>query len=342
MSDATLKVVEREGWSKSLPINKAIMKIGSSAFCDVQLSAPDISAVHLQVMAVPNLPSIRRVINIGSALEIRDHSGARAFERHATAEIHNGDEIQLGGYTLVFNLPQTSGQVLASRSIEASLDFQNPVLGLDKPLEGLLTVKNLESKKACQFQVTLAGLPDDCYSIDPVPLIYPGASEEVRVRLFHQTTYPEAGEQELVVTVAAPGSHAGETLVIRQNVWVTPVFDQAFEIADDRAVPEKAAVLARAPRAAAPISDPPATTASETHFAPQNPAPPARIQLPEDQLSADLKKQADSAPTVSPDPPPAPVELARAEETPSPQLPDSRNVARVKVVRNEVDEFWDQ
>jgi hypothetical protein len=91
---------------------------------------------------------------------------------------------------------------------------------------GVLTLKNAGEHSACQFRVDIEGLPADCFQIDPIPLMYSGAQEEVRIRIFHRILYPPAGLQTIVLKISAPESYSGEELIIRQDIYVTPVFSR--------------------------------------------------------------------------------------------------------------------
>ena len=69
--------------------------------------------------------------------------------------------------------------------------------------------------------------------VDPVPLLYPGAQEDVRVQLFHRKLYPAAGAQELIIVVSSPASYPGEQVIIRQGIYVNPVLEHTVKIIDD-------------------------------------------------------------------------------------------------------------
>lgn len=233
MSEASLKITELDGWGKIVPLDKSVIKIGSGSYCDVQLPSSDIAPLHLQVFYSSELPTSCRVVNLASPVEYRHRTKTELIGSLSTLDLHNGCRIRLGDYTIGFSLPLSGEVEEEPHSMAASLHFGDQVLRPDSPLEGLLTVKNLGNDKTCQFQVALAGLPADCYLIDPIPLIYPSAQEEVRVQLFHKTTYPTAGWKKITMTITAPASYPGEALIIEQEIYVTPIFDQKLEIFDD-------------------------------------------------------------------------------------------------------------
>jgi hypothetical protein len=262
MPDANLKIIERDGWAKSISLEKSITRIGSSSFSDIQLPVHGIFPVHLQIFYSPDLPSTCRLANLGDDLEIQSHLEQQTLPTYTTLDVQNGDEVYLAGYTLVFSLPNSGGQVQSTRFIEAALAFPDVILRPDSPLEGRLTVKNLGNQKAVQFNVSLSGLPEDCYIIDPIPLIYPSATEDVRIQLFHKNLYPEAGRQEILVTITAPASYLGEKLVLQQAIFVAPLYSQKIEIHDDTIVSKKPAPAAKIPeidsaKATAPVEPDP-------------------------------------------------------------------------------------
>jgi len=232
-----LKVTEVNGWSKVIDLKKAITRIGSAPTADIQLPSNSIAPLHLQILSDPDLPTGCRVVNMAGELEVWNNGSAFPFSPFATHNISDKDEIQLGEYRLAFSLPFSAAILRSSTSIEASLTFSDSLLQPGLPLDGLLLVKNTGGRDACQFQVTLSGLPEDCCRIDPIPLLYPGAQEEVRIRLFHNITYPPPGLHELLLAVNAPLDYPGEEFVIRQGIYVAPVFRQTLEVVDDLAPP---------------------------------------------------------------------------------------------------------
>jgi hypothetical protein len=230
-----VKIIEANGWAKVLPVNRAITLVGSAASNDVQLPSAQISPYQLQILYAPDLPSSCRVVNLGSDVVLQRNSVENTVSAFQSLDIFNGDELLLDDYRIIFHLPLTTASVQKSRSLEASLVLPETVLRPDSTLAGILRVKNAGNLQGVQFQVSLEGLPPDCYQIDPIPLMYPGAEEEVQVRLFHRTLSPSAGLHELLLTVNAPGDYMGETLEIRQGLYVTPVLKHELIILDSYA-----------------------------------------------------------------------------------------------------------
>jgi hypothetical protein len=239
-------ITEVNGWSKTLEVKKAITRIGNAPSVDVQIPSTSIAPLHLQILSNPELPTGCRVVNLASQLEIIHNGNVTPLEPYSTQDINDGDEIRLGEYRLTFQVPFSTAFMRTCKSIEATLNLTDTTLQPHLPLDGILTVKNVGEQDACQFQVSLSGLPEDCFHIDPIPLLYPGAQEDVRVRFFHQITYPQAGRRDLLITINAPDDYPGEELVIRQSLFVAPVFKQVMELLDD---------IALSPAPMAPIMD---------------------------------------------------------------------------------------
>jgi hypothetical protein len=230
-----VKIIEANGWAKVLPVNRAITRVGSASENDILLSDTQIAPFQLQILSAPELPSNCRVVNLNGELLLRRSGTESIISAFQTVDIFDSDEVILNDYRLIFSLPLVSAAAQKSRSIEASLLFPEAVLRSDSTLVGGLKVKNAGDQQGVQFQVSLEGLPADCYQIDPIPLMYPGAEEEVQVRIFHRTLSPTAGLHDLLLTVIAPADYPGEELNIRQRLYVAPVLKQDLIILDSYA-----------------------------------------------------------------------------------------------------------
>ncbi len=229
-----LIITEVNGWSKVLEISKAITRLGSASSVDIQLHSKDIAPLQLQILSNPDLPTGCRILNLVSErLEVKSNGASYPIPPYSTYDVNNGDEIQLGEYRVAFRLPLTTTLLRSSKIIQASLTFPDALLQPDLNLYGRLVIKNSGDRKACQFQAQLKGFPQDCFHIDPIPLLYPGAQEEVQVQLIHKITYPQSGLYDLLLSISAPEFYPGEEVVIKQGIFVAPVFRQEIEILDD-------------------------------------------------------------------------------------------------------------
>jgi hypothetical protein len=230
-----LIMTDRSGWSKLLKVEKTLTRIGAAATNDIQLKSKGIAPVHLQIIYSTDLPSKCQLVNLAAEIIVHTDEGMYQLPRLSTIEIRNGDEIELGEYRIALKIPLGAEPLLRSSVIDADLSFPDAVIRPDFSTIGHLTIKNIGSKSDCQFRVTLSGLPDDCYQIDPIPLMYPDAQEDVRVQLFHRKHYPPVGFHELRFSITSPGYYPGEVMIIKQGVYVVPVFDQGLELVDDMA-----------------------------------------------------------------------------------------------------------
>jgi hypothetical protein len=329
-----VKIIEANGWAKVVPINRAITRIGSSALNDVQIPSAQIAPNQLQILYSPDLPSSCRLINLSGDLLLYRNEMENAVSVFQTLDIFDGDEIVFDDYRLVFHLPLTSASVQKTGSIEAALVFPEAVLRPDSTLTGNLKVKNAGNQQGVQFQVKLEGLPVDCYQVDPIPLMYPGAEEEVQVRLFHRTLSPSAGMQELLVTVSAPADYQGEVLIIRQGLYVAPVLKHELIIHDSYAaagpLPDHVADQA------VPLTPSYAVAGALSSISPTDPG--SGFISP----TGKIRQEDSSSPTAAAE---ASHDASRAPSTPtpnpsvSPVEPDQR---KVKVVRTQGADYWDE
>jgi len=89
--------------------------------------------------------------------------------------------------------------------------------------------------------VTVDGIPDDCYKLDPIPMLHPGGQEEIAFNLFHRKTKPPAGELDITLTITAPKSYPGEEFKLKHRLLIAPDYSQSLEIVDDLTQPGKSA-----------------------------------------------------------------------------------------------------
>lgn len=252
-----LTIVDQSGWKKPVKLVRSVTRIGSAPANDVQINAPSIAPFQLQVMHVNEAPSLCRVLNLGIPITVRTPLGDRALAVYETVDVSDGDELALDVYRIIFRLPVSSGVLSSSTHIEVTLQMDEAVLRPHMLTLGRLVLKNIGDRPASQFQVAVSGLPADCFRIDPIPLLYPGAQEEVRIQFLHRIHAPPAGVVQVTLAVSAPASYPGEQVVLRQGLFVTPVLSHQLILQDDMPVPA-------APTEAEPIAP--------LEFAP--PAPP--------------------------------------------------------------------
>jgi hypothetical protein len=309
-----LTILEENGFKKQFEIEKAVTRIGSASANDVQLRSDLVSPFHLQILHTREAPDRCKVVNLATeAATVIRNGQEHSLSPYAADEISAGDELRLKGFRIQFELPMTSGVISTSSQISAALILPEPVMRPNTTLVGRITLKNQGDQHSCQFQIEISGLPEDCYQIDPIPLMYPGAHEEVNIRFFHRKTYPHAGSQSVTLSVTAPDDYPGEQVSIQQGIYVMPVLEQSLLILDDMPTPQ---AIVHAP------------------------APEPILVVPE---SASLPLEAPARVEVLSEPVAAPVaELAEpvlAGEAPQP----ARSIpVKPKVVRTPAESFWDE
>ncbi|MCB2179914.1 FHA domain-containing protein [bacterium] len=226
-----IKVTNPKGKTRTEVFDKAIIRIGTDESNDICLSSKDILPFHLQTLNFKNGEQKNRVVNLTDlSVAITLNQEAYWLGPYAYSEINNGDEVELGDFKLQFNLPIKGGQVRTSPHFKASLEFPTNVLPSETMLEGILTLHNTGEKAGCQFKIDVEGLPEDCYQIDSIPLLYPSAVENIPFRLFHQGTAPKVGYQTFFVKLSSPDKYPDHEVVIQHNIYISPYFKQTLEI----------------------------------------------------------------------------------------------------------------
>ncbi len=257
-----LTIVDQGGWKKPVKLVRSVTRIGSASSNDIQIDSPAISPFQLQVIYANETPSACRVLNLGMPLTVRTNTGERAVAAYESVDVSDGDELLLDTYRIVFRMPVSSGVLSSSAHIAVNLQMDEAVLRPHVAAVGRLVITNTGTRPASQFQVTVSGLPPECFRIDPIPLLYPGAQEEVRIQFLHRVHTPPAGVLQVTLAVSASAGYPGEQVVLRQGLFVMPVVTHQLVLQDDMPVsPQEAPpVLFEAEPialAAAPTATPP-------------------------------------------------------------------------------------
>lgn len=212
----------------------AITYIGSADLADIQLQSDQIDPYHLQLVYWEGMPSECKVVNLSQTpVAIGNHSKT-ILAPQEFINLTDGNEIRIAHYRIVVHLSPVSKVLASSESIKASFSFPDTVLPPKTVMETQLTILNSGSDDDCQFQVEVRGLPVDCYKIDPIPLMYSGAVERVKLLIYHRKTHPAAGPLEIELRITAPQNYPGEEFVLRQGFVVSPVFEYGLEFESDQ------------------------------------------------------------------------------------------------------------
>jgi len=81
--------------------------------------------------------------------------------------------------------------------------------------------------------LTVEGLDDDCYEIGPGPILFPGVSKEVRLRLHHpRRPQPPAGPHQICVRATAD-EYPGEEAVVTQKIRIMPFYSHELRLLEE-------------------------------------------------------------------------------------------------------------
>ncbi|RLC76710.1 MAG: hypothetical protein DRI81_09770 [Chloroflexi bacterium] len=236
-----IEVADQDGWRKTFPLQKTLVHIGSDPGNDIVLESRSggwIAGRCLQVLSLPTVVGYR-LVNVGDSDILLGSSGERVLAPRTTADVLPGESIRIGEFTCVFRgggvgsggpqeadePPALAADLESSDQIGISVSLSQTQLGPDSPIEGHVTVHNLGNQTGVQFKLGLEGLPPDCCEIGPGPILFPGATRNVPLRLLHpRRPDPLAGERLIRVRVTAPGAYEGEAATASQIIHLLPFY----------------------------------------------------------------------------------------------------------------------
>ncbi len=138
----------------------------------------------------------------------------------------DGDSIDLAGYRLVYH-----GGVLTSAAIEARLELASRRLVTDRPLDGVLYIRNSGAQPGVQFSVEVQGIDSRCVSIGSGPMLYPGVERGLPFSLVHpRNASLPAGPNLLTFVATAPIGYPGESATASEMITVEPWFDHTVRV----------------------------------------------------------------------------------------------------------------
>ena len=97
----------------------------------------------------------------------------------------------------------------------------------------MLKLKNIGTDKACQFRLSITGIPNECLRSGPLPYLYPGGVSTVGFTISHLMTKPAPGFHTVSINLQAPEEYYGEVLEFNQDIYVVPVFKNELILEDD-------------------------------------------------------------------------------------------------------------
>lgn len=239
-----IDVIDKDGWKKTFPVEKNIFHIGSIAANEIVLEAKHgagVSPRHAQLIALQE--GGFRLVNLGdNDIHIGGH-GDDVVAPRSVAAVTDGSVLTIGDFTLTFHgeTATASGMVVAKRegNIGLQLHFAETQLAPNQSRGGILIVSNQGDKTGVQFELELEGLDDDCFTLEPAPLLSAGSEAEVAFRFYHRGHKPLAGERPVTIRATAPKAYPNDVAIATCTLDVQPYFWHTFGPATGAAlVPE--------------------------------------------------------------------------------------------------------
>jgi hypothetical protein len=208
----TIEVFDKDGWQRTYPLEKPIVYIGSDPGNDVVLEqehGQGVAPLHAQLIGAVENGGGYRLINLADTEIWLDPEGDQTVPPRSAIDVAADATFILGQFTLVFK-----GAVEVQRGVTAMSSGERIGLTLKLPqtrlapgkwLEGVATVSNLSQQTGVQFEMALEGLPQECFDIEPGPLLSSGAEKDVIFRLYHRNNQPLAGEHRIRSGPRPPG-----------------------------------------------------------------------------------------------------------------------------------------
>jgi hypothetical protein len=280
----SVQITDKDGWRKAFPLDKTLVHIGSDSRNDIVLDArhgEGVAARHLQLITLlpasglaaassptPACPGSQargyRVVNLGGQDVAVGNAQTSTLPPRSALEIADGMSLQVGEFTLVFQLGEASagpGPAPAeyrspwpdrpgrqggaqrppaiavtrpertSAAIGLSLALPDQPLDPESPLEGIVTVRNQGHEPGVQFRLELEGLQPDCYDMGPGPILFPNVEKGVPLRLHHpRRPSPPAGPHVIRVRATAPDGYPGESAVVSRELQILPYYSHTVRL----------------------------------------------------------------------------------------------------------------
>jgi hypothetical protein len=227
----SIEIIDKNGWRKIYPLpEKLIIHIGSDPKNDIVLAGEygaNVYPIHAQLVAAAEAGSGYHLVNLADADIALGPPGGQMLAARSSINVTDGQTFVLGEFTLVFHGEGGFfGGPVSSNSEHIGLRLTLPQAKLEpnQSLAGAVTVGNLSQLAGVQFELELEGLDDDCYDLEPGPLLSSGAEKDVLLRLYHLGTKPLAGDCRLTIRATAPRSYPGEQATVSQTIRVLPYY----------------------------------------------------------------------------------------------------------------------
>jgi hypothetical protein len=248
MAQNAVEVVDKDGWRRVYPLQKAIVHIGAAPGNDITLESTrgsGVAARHIQLIARAGGGQGYRLVNMGDSDILLGPASDRRITPRSFIDLADGEQVRLGDFTLVFAgggfgagavIAPAGGEGLTavgggSGGIGLSLSMPRVQLAPHQSLDGTILVRNLGEKAGAQFKLEIEGLEPDWYEIGPGPILFPGAAKEVSLRLFHPgRPTPGAGDYRFVVRATAPSAYPGQSATAVQVIQILPFYSHRLHV----------------------------------------------------------------------------------------------------------------
>jgi hypothetical protein len=255
----TVEVIDKGGWSRSFPLNKNILHIGSDARNDIVIETwhgTGLAARHLQLVPSPTSGLGYRLVNMGTTEVLLGPNGERSLLPRAAIDLADGDTVRLGELMFIFS-SEGAGAITAAapangnraapaavavataaattarkgNPIGLNLTLSQALLVPGQPIDGAITIKNQGDKSGVQFKIEVEGFEADAYELGPAPILFPDVEKQVLFRLRHpQKPIPSAGDRRLTIRVTAPSAYPGEVATVSQVIQVAPYIKHSLSL----------------------------------------------------------------------------------------------------------------
>lgn len=237
-----LEVINRDGWSRTYPLRKRIISLGSAHNSDIVLESAFGAGVefsHAQLVAVSHQPNTYTLVNVVDVPIALGSDGRQTLPPSSAISLEDKQSFTLGEFTLIFHqtgkeepVPvapvATAGSQAPARlqpsgqGIGLALALESKQLLARQSIQGVITVRNLGRQSEVKFILKLEGLEPDCYDLAPGPVLAAGAEQKVLFSVHHRGHKPLAGDWRIVIRASAPSAYPGETATVSEIIQVLP------------------------------------------------------------------------------------------------------------------------
>ncbi len=267
-----LEVINRDGWSRTYPLRKRIISLGSAHNSDIVLESAfgaGVEFLHAQLVAVSHQPNTYTLVNVVDMPIALGTDGRQTLPASSAISLEDKQCFTLGEFTLIFHqtgkkepvppapmaiaAPQAPARVQPSgQGIGLALALESRQLLARQSIQGVITVRNLGRQSEVKFILKLEGLEPDCYDLAPGPVLAAGAEQKVLFSLHHRGHKPLAGDWRIVIRASAPGAYPGETATVSEIIQVLPFYHHHLRLVPSGDVDK---LLALPQGALPPVSD---------------------------------------------------------------------------------------